>query len=225
MHRQELFDVQDLPRLHDLIREHALGTLILQVEGQLYVDHLPFVLETSPTTSRLGRISTHAARDNEFWATLPEGVDCRVVFHGPNSYISPSWYASRRLHGRVQPSWYYCIVHAYGKLRLQRDARALDTNIRTMTDYFENHRADAWRVDEAPPEFIDSLVQHIVGLDIEITDLVGKWQVGQQRNHADRQGILGALLRAETTGEQKLADKIVEATTLRRMRSAGGHSI
>jgi transcriptional regulator len=101
----KLFDVQDLSRIHGLIREHALGTLILQVEGQIYVDHLPFVLET-PSSNRLGLLRTHAARDNPFWAALPDGVDCTVVFTGPNAYISPSWYPSRRAHGRVQPSWY-----------------------------------------------------------------------------------------------------------------------
>lgn len=216
MHSQKLFDVQDLSRIHGLIREHALGTLILQAEGHIYVDHLPFVLETS--SNGLGLLRTHAAKDNRFWATLPDAVDCTVVFTGPNAYISPSWYPSRRQHGRVQPSWYYSVVHAYGKLRLVRDPQALSASIRTMTDYFENDRSDAWRVDEAPQHFIDVLIDHIVGLDIEITDLVGKWQVGQQRNQADRQGIVTALLRTEKTSEQKLVDQILAAAIVRWSR-------
>ncbi|RYH71069.1 MAG: FMN-binding negative transcriptional regulator [Alcaligenaceae bacterium] len=213
MHRQKLFDVQDLSRMHGLIRDHALGTLIVQAQGRINVDHLPFVLETR--SDGLGLLRTHAAKDNRFWATIPEAVDCTVVFTGPNAYISPSWYPSRRQHGRVQPSWYYSAVHAYGKLRLVHDPEALSASIRAMTDYFENDRCDAWRIDEAPRHFIEALVNHIVGLDIEITDLIGKWQVGQQRNQADRHGIVTALLCEEKTSEGKLVDHILAAATRR----------
>lgn len=213
MHRQHLFDVQDLSRLHGLIREHALGTLIIQTQTGPYVDHLPFVLETSGDGA--GVLKTHAARDNRFWATVPDDFDCTVVFTGPNAYISPSWYPSRKQHGRVQPSWYYSVVHARGKIRLVHDVEALSSSIRSMTDYFESGRPEAWRVDEAPRHFIDTLVKHIVGVDIEIIELVGKWQVGQQRNQADRQGIVTSLRRVERTVEARLADTMLASVIVR----------
>lgn len=213
MHRQPLFEVQDLPRLHGLIREHALGALIIQTDAGPSIDHLPFVLETD--ASGPGLLKTHAARDNPFWSRVPDGFDCMVVFTGPNAYISPSWYPSRRQHGRVQPSWYYSVVHAYGKLRFVRDAQALADSIRSMTDYFEDDRPDAWRVDEAPQKFIDSLVDHIVGIDVQITGLVGKWQVGQQRNQADQNGIIDALRRIEPSAERKLADTMAASARQR----------
>lgn len=209
MHRQHLFDVRDLGKIHGLIRDHALGTLILPAHGHLHVDHLPFVLDTSAEGP--GRLHSHAARDNELWSTIPDGtaVDCLVVFSGPDAYISPSWYPSRHAHGRVQPSWYYSVVHAYGRMRLHRDRQSLADGIRTMTDYFEGDRPDAWRVDEAPSNFIDALVDHIVGVEIEVVNYVGKWQVGQQRSQADRAGIVAALRREDQSAGQALADQIV----------------
>ena len=215
MHRQHLFDVRDLAKIHGLIRANALGTLILPAHGHLHVDHLPFVLDTAADGP--GRLHTHAARDNELWATIPDGatVDCMVVFSGPDAYISPSWYPSRHAHGRVQPSWYYSVVHAYGRMRLHRDPQALAAGIRTMTDYFEGDRPDAWRVDEAPAHFIDALVPHIVGVEIEVLDYVGKWQVGQQRSQADRAGIVAALRRDERSTGQVLADQILASAIQR----------
>jgi transcriptional regulator len=214
MHRQHLFDVQDLPTLHGLIRDNALGTLILPVEGHLQVDHLPFVLETSPM-SRFGTLHTHAAQDNRMWAHVRDDCDCMVVFGGPNAYISPSWYPSRAKHGRVQPSWYYSVVHAYGRMKLVHDRDGLARGIRAMTDHFEGDRPNAWRVDEAPSNFIDALVPHIVGINIEIIDLVGKSQVGQQRNSADRAGIVSALRQPAQPAEHKLADMIAAAAPKR----------
>ncbi len=215
MHRQPLFDVRELGKIHQLIRDHALGTLILPAHGHLHVDHLPFVLDTSKDGP--GRLHTHAARDNRLWATIPEDtpVDCLVVFSGPDAYISPSWYPSRHAHGRVQPSWYYSVVHAYGRMRLVREPQALAQGIRTMTDYFEGDRPDAWRVDEAPQHFIDALVPHIVGLEIEVLDFQGKWQVGQQRSHADRAGIVAALRRETRPDQHVLADQIMAAVIQR----------
>lgn len=207
MHRQPLFDVQDRSLLHGLIREYPLGTLIIQTDRGPSVDHLPFVLDTS--TSPLGLLKTHAARDNEFWSIVPDGLECTVVFSGPSAYISPSWYPSRAKHGRVQPSWYYSVVHARGRARLVRDADVIGADVRRMTDYFEADRENAWRVDEAPQDFIGALLEHIVGIDIEITQLVGKWQVGQQRNPADRQGIADALRKVDMSAERKLADTML----------------
>lgn len=207
MHSQPLFEVRDPARLHELIRAHALGTLIIQTVAGPYVDHLPFALQ--PDGGRLGRLETHAARDNPFWSQLPDGVDCTVVFSGPNAYISPSWYPSRQLHGRVQPSWYYSVVHARGRLRQVRDAGALHAGVRRMTEYFERGRPEAWRVDEAPAHFTEALLAHIVGIEIEIDELVGKWQVGQQRNQADREGIAAALARADTPTEHQLAQTML----------------
>lgn len=213
MHSQPLFEVNDLARLHGLIREHALGALIIQTQQGPYVDHLPFVLDTRGDGP--GVLRTHAARDNDFWQLVPDGLSCTVVFTGPNAYISPSWYPSRHQHGRVQPSWYYSVVHARGTLKLVHDGPSLGAGIRDMTDYFEGAREDAWHVDDAPGHFIDALVPHIVGIDIQITDLIGKWQVGQQRNQADRQGIVAALRRAEVTAEARLADTML-ASVIRR---------
>lgn len=213
MHRQPLFDVQDLNKLHGLIRDHALGTLIIQTQTGPYVDHLPFQLDTSGDGA--GVLRTHVARDNPFWSVVPDGLLCTVVFSGPNAYISPSWYPSRTKHGRVQPSWYYSVVHATGGIRLVHDAESLARSIRSMTDYFEGDRPQAWRVDEAPGHFIDALVPHIIGVDIEISELVGKWQVGQQRNQADRMGIVEALRRTQQTAEARLADTMLAAVTPR----------
>jgi transcriptional regulator len=211
MHRQHLFDVRNLGKIHGLIRDHALGTLILPAHGHLHVDHLPFVLDTSG--EGLGRLHTHAARDNKLWSTIGDTttVDCMVVFSGPDAYISPSWYPSRHAHGKVQPSWYYSVVHAYGRMCVHRDRQSLARGIRTMTDYFERDRPDAWSVDEAPAHFIDALVEHIVGVEIEVTDFEGKWQVGQQRSHADRAGIVAALRSEAASAGQQLADQILAA--------------
>jgi transcriptional regulator len=166
--------------LHELIARHPLGALVTQGEDGPDADHLPFLL-------REGRLLAHVARANPVWQK--EGQQVLVIFRGPQGYISPSLYDEKAASGRVVPTWNYSVVHAHGILRRIDDrARTLDL-LRALTATQEQARQVPWAVDDAPAEFIDRLLNGIVGIEIDITRLVGKCKMSQDHDAADRARI------------------------------------
>ena len=193
--------------LHALLRAHPLGLLITRSPGaadgtqqpadELQANSLPFLLEvdasgTGPSEGR-AILRGHVARANPLWQLARCDVDSLVVFQGPQAYVSPSFYASKPLHGKVVPTWNYISVQARGRLRVIDDAAWVHALVTRLTDRHEAARAVPWAVDDAPGDFIGSLVGAIVGIEIELTALVGKWKVSQNRSDADRAGVVRGL--------------------------------
>jgi transcriptional regulator len=175
---EERLDVQ-----HALIRAHPLGLLISAGDEELLASPLPFHLVTD--VSPFGTLQGHLARGNPHWKSL-DGRDALVVFQGVESYISPSWYESKREHGKVVPTWNYAMVQARGRVRVIDDAEWLRVQIGRLTNDHEGERAHPWHVTDAPDAFIDAQVKGIVGLEIVIRHIEGKWKVSQNRPPADR---------------------------------------
>ncbi len=178
-------------RLVALIRSAPFGTLVTVTAEGIEASHVPFVHKPDPAP--WGTIEAHLARNNTQWETLDASVEALVIFQGPDAYITPSWYASKRETGRAVPTWNYVVVHAYGPLRVIQDPGWLRRHVEELTDQQERGRPHPWRVTDAPAEYLENMLKAIVGVQIPISKVVGKWKLGQNRSLADRQGMLAGL--------------------------------
>jgi transcriptional regulator len=185
LHRNE-----NLPELHALIKERVFGLLISKGAEGLIADSLPFVLDTA--ASKLGVLKVHLARANPQWRDLQEQPDALVVFQGHDHYITPSWYATKQETGKVVPTWNYTMVQAKGRAKVMDEAW-LGQQIVELTQALEQRREQPWAVGDAPADFIAMQRRAIVGLEIEILDIRGKWKTSQNRNAADRAGVVSGL--------------------------------
>jgi transcriptional regulator len=190
MYEPPLHRVEDLAQLHALIKERVFGLLISNgVEG-LVANSVPFVLDA--TASRLGTLKVHVARGNRQWRDLQAQPDALVVFQGHDHYISPSWYETKRETGKVVPTWNYTMVQARGRAKVMDDAW-LAQQVEELTHALESRREQPWAVGDAPADFIAIQRGVIVGIEIEIADIRGKWKTSQNRNAADRAGVASGL--------------------------------
>jgi transcriptional regulator len=187
--------------LHDLIRRHPLGTLVAQTADGLEASHVPF--EIDPQPEPFGTLRCHLARANPLWQQITADSPVLVVFQGEQGYVSPSWYAAKQEHGKVVPTWDYAVVHAHGVATITHDAAWLRRMVTDLTDRHERGRTDPWQVSDAPEEYVDKLLGAIVGVEIPLTKLIGKWKMSQNRSVADRQGVIAGL---EREGNEAHAD-------------------
>jgi transcriptional regulator len=179
--------------LHRLIAEYPLGALVLAGPNGLDANHLPFELERDAGPH--GHLHAHVARSNPLWQEAKDGDEALVIFRGPGAYISPNWYPSKPETHRHVPTWNYQVVHAHGKIRIRDDERFVRGLVARLTRVHEARigAERPWKMGDAPPEYIDTMLAAIVGIEIEITRLVGKWKLGQNREGRDRLGAVEAL--------------------------------
>ena len=194
---------RDIPTLHALINAHPLGTWVTQGDGELIANHVPFLID--PTRGPNGTLLCHVARANPLWQSFSTSVDSVVIFQGPQAYISPSWYASKRIHGKVVPTWDYAVVHAHGMPRAIEDRDWLLTFVSRLTDTQESTEAQRWKVTDAPHDYIDRLLQRIVGIEIPVSKLIGKWKVNQNSPEADKLGTVNGLMAREDAEAAQVA--------------------
>ena len=180
--REDRIDV-----LHDLIRAHPFATLVAFGQEGLIGNHLPFVLHDELTDN--GTLRGHVARANPLWKNFDPTIDVLAVFQGADSYITPSWYPSKKEHGKVVPTWNYAVVHAYGPLSIIEDAEWLRAHLGELTFQQENKRPVPWAVNDAPDDYIARQLKGIVGIEMPISRIEGKWKVSQNRKDPDRMGV------------------------------------
>ena len=179
--------------LHALIRSHPLGLLVTQNgDGSIAANDIPFVLDASDDGSP-GVLRAHVARANPLWRTARGDVESLVVFQGPQGYVSPAWYPDKAEHGKVVPTWNYVVVQARGALRAIDDRGWLRAFVTRLTDRHEGPRPAPWAVTDAPADYVDTMLGAIVGIEMPVTSLVGKWKVSQNRPPADREGVAQGL--------------------------------
>jgi transcriptional regulator len=204
MYVPKLFEERDLEVLHALIRAHSLGTWVTEAEGALAVNHIPFLLDA--TRGEYGTLVAHVARANDIWQSFARHLASVVIFQGPQTYITPSWYATKRATGKAVPTWNYAVVHAHGIPRAIEDRDWLLNHVTALSNFHEAGRAVPWSVADAPPDFIESLLANIVGIEIPINTLVGKWKTSQNRSLPDKHGIIAGLHeRADDNAKQMAA--------------------
>ncbi len=198
--------------LHALLREHPLGLLVTQdAAGELAANTVPFVLDADPAGGP-GILRAHVARANPLWREARGDRDSLVVFQGPQAYISPGFYPSKAEHGKVVPTWNYVMAQARGRLRAVDDAPWLRAFVTRLTERHEATRAQPWAVTDAPDAFVDTMLRAIVGIEIELVSLVGKWKVSQNRSAADRDGVARGLRAAGAVQPELLAGTASSAT-------------
>jgi transcriptional regulator len=207
------FEETDVGVLHQFIRAHPFGALVTTTTGGLDANHIPFVLESEPAP--YGTLRGHIARANPLWRECAAATPALVLFQGENAFVSPSWYPSKQETGKVVPTWNYVVVHAHGPLRFIDDAAWVRAHVETLTNQHEHERAAPWRVTDAPPDFIERLVQGLVGLEIPIARLVGKWKVSQNRSDRDREGVADGLTAEGTASAATMADLVRRAAERR----------
>jgi transcriptional regulator len=202
----------DISVLHALIRSQPLGTWVTLGDGELLANHIPFLLDT--TRGEHGTLIGHVARANPAWRTFSNTVNSVVAFQGPQTYITPSWYPSKHAHGKAVPTWNYAVVHAYGMPRAIEDRDWLLQHVNQLTDVHEADQALPWKVSDAPQDFTDKMLQAIVGIEIEIAKLVGKWKVSQNRSLPDRLGVVAGLSAREDAQSREMASLVSQHVSI-----------
>jgi|SRR5580658_3254950 transcriptional regulator len=193
--REDRIEVQ-----HQLIRAHPLGLLITAGPAGLIANPLPFLID--PSGSEKGSLRVHLARANPQWRELEAVEECLVVFQGPQDYVTPSWYATKRETGKVVPTWNYATVHAWGRPRVMNNDDAwLRRQLEDLTRSREGRRAAPWQVDDAPAEFVAAQMRAIVGVEIPIRRIEGKWKMSQNRPLADRAGVIAGFREQGESGD------------------------
>jgi transcriptional regulator len=200
------FEEKRLEVLHQLVQTHAMGTLVTLDAGRLNANHIPFELSTDGTP--FGTLRAHVARANPVWQSFSSEVEALAIFQGPQAYITPSWYATKQEDGKVVPTYDYMVVHAYGPIKVIEDAEWLRGLVTRLTDRYEAGRAKPWKVTDAPADYIDKRLSAIVGIEIPLTQLIGKWKLSQNQPEANRKGVEAGLRESGDATAITLADAV-----------------
>jgi len=191
MYRPPAFREDRPELLHAAIRAHPLATLVTHGASGLAANLVPFTLVPGEDGPDLLR--AHLARANPQLADLRAGGEALVIFQGPQAYVTPSWYPSKREHGKVVPTWNYILVQAHGRPRVIDDADWLRTQIDALTKLQEAGRADPWAVTDAPPDYVAAQLKGIAGVEIAVERIEGKWKASQNQPAANREGVVAGL--------------------------------
>lgn len=191
MYTPKLNREEDLPTLHQFIRENPLCTLVTLMGTDLVASHLPVVLHERELG--FGVMRGHLARANSQWKNFSPEVQALAIFTGPQHFISASWYPGKKIHGEEVPTWNYTAVHAYGNLRVIEDPDWLLEHLKSLVDQSEVIAEVPWKVTDAPPRFISVEMRNIIGIELDITRVEGKWKVSQNRNDEDAAGVVAGL--------------------------------
>jgi transcriptional regulator len=207
MYQPSHFVERDPEALAALMRGSPLATLIRQGSGELSADMLPLEVD------RVGenwRLIGHVARANPLWKAA-DGQSVLVVFQGPQAYVTPNWYPSKAQHGKAVPTWNYAMVQAHGRLRAIEDPAWLEAFVTRLTRRHESGRATPWHVADAPADFLASMLRAIVGIEIEVTRIEGKFKLSQNRPAEDRQAVVEGLRADAADGLQRDALRTAQA--------------
>ena len=199
------FEETRIEVLHALMHEHPFATLVAHGADGLTANHLP--LHLAAETGPFGALQGHIARANPLWQKFAD-EEVLVIFHGPQAYVTPSWYETKREHGKAVPTWNYAVVHAHGRLRAIDDPGWLRRQLETLVTHHENAFAEPWQIGDAPPEYIDIMLAAIVGIEIIITDLKGKWKISQNQPVANRNGVVAGLREQGTADALQIAELV-----------------
>jgi transcriptional regulator len=189
--------------MHALMRAHPLCALVTQCDSGLVANHVP--MQTLDEPAPLGSIRGHIARANPLWRDYRAETQALAIFQGPQIYISPSFYPSKAKTGEVVPTWNYAVVHASGTLRFIHNVGWLRDFVAGLTATHEAPRSLPWKIDDAPPPYIDKMLSLIVGFEFSIATLSGKWKVSQNRSQADQAGVIRNLQIAADADSHEMA--------------------
>jgi transcriptional regulator len=177
--------------MHDLIRAYPLSTVVTGTSSGLNANHIP--LHLSESSEPYGVLRGHVARANPLLDDIRNEAEALAIFHGPNAYITPSWYATKKETGKVVPTWNYSAVHAYGVFRIIEEASWVRDQLNSLTTENESDFPEPWSISDAPPDYIDQIMKAIVGVEMVITKLLGKWKVSQNQPSQNQASVIAGL--------------------------------
>ncbi|MDO8178374.1 MAG: FMN-binding negative transcriptional regulator [Undibacterium sp.] len=199
--------------LHQLIQAHPLGTLVTLEQDGMNANHLPFEIAAPSADAPFGILRAHIARSNPLWKNLDTSTEALIVFQGPQAYITPSWYEEKKHSGKVVPTFNYAVVHAHGNLRVVDDAQWLLCLLHRLTGQHESKRASPWHVSDAPEDYLKKMLAAIIGIEISLTRLNGKWKVSQNRPQQDRLNIAAGLREGADQNAMAMAALVMPTDT------------
>jgi len=203
MYLPKHFTDTDVASMHALMHERPFATLVTMAADGLNANHLPFLLQREPDP--YGCLQGHVPRANPLTSSLVDEVEALVIFHGPEGYISPSWYPVKQETGKAVPTWNYRVVHAYGRLEVIDDAAWVRRQVEALTDQNEARFEMPWKVSDAPRDYTDKMIGALLGLEIVITRLLGKTKANQNHPERNRAGLVAGLRALADPGASELA--------------------
>lgn len=206
MYLPKHFEVADTAVLRDFIRAYPLATIVVSDASGMEADHIPLLVTGSDASG--WKLAGHVARTNPLWKKAEAGIDCLAIFHGPQHYISPNWYATKAETGKVVPTWNYEVVHVQGRLRAMDDAAWLRALLEQLTQTHEAGQPRPWQMDDAPEEYLGRMLEAVVGLEIEMLEMAGKAKVSQNQPLANQVSLLAALRQAGHHDALQMAEAI-----------------
>jgi transcriptional regulator len=198
------FEETDVAVLHGFIRTQPLGALVTSTPHGLDANHIPFLVDPDPAP--YGTLHGHVARANPVWRE--SSADALVIFQGTDRFISPSWYATKQDTQKVVPTWNYVVVHAHGTARFIDDTRWLRAHLEELTTEHEGKRSAPWHMTDAPADYIETMLKALIGVEIPVARLSGKWKISQNRSERDRRGVVEGLTRESTPGADAMAELV-----------------
>lgn len=198
------FDESRPEVLHDLIVKNPLGILVTHGKSGLDANHIPFELNAAEGPQ--GVLHCHVARNNPVWQDIADGDEVLVVFRAAHAYISPQWYPSKQEFHKQVPTWNYSVVHAHGRVRIRDDERYVRGIVARLTRTHEASQPVPWKMSDGPKEYIDMLLKAIVGMEIQITRMVGKTKLSQNKEVRDISGAGQAL---KALGKHEIGDAML----------------
>jgi transcriptional regulator len=204
-HRQDRLEAQ-----HGLIRAYPLGTLVTVGPDSILANPVPFLLDVA--ASPKGVLKAHVARANPLWRAHDPAREALVIFQGPQCYVSPSFYASKAETGKVVPTWNYVTVQVHGRLKVIEERAWLLDQIRALTALQEAGQPVPWTIDDAPTDFISAMLAAIVGIEIDIDRIEGKWKLSQNRSPGDQRSLVEALRRSSQESARAIAALIADGS-------------
>jgi transcriptional regulator len=197
------FEESKIEILHDLIIANPLAILVTMSSNGINANHIP--LHLIKDKGRYGSLQGHVARANSVWSDIDKDVETLIIFQGPNSYISPSWYPTKQENGKVVPTWNYVTVHAYGKLRVVDDPVWVKSQLELLTNQQEASYDKPWTISDAPVEFTNKMISAVVGIEISISRIIGKWKVSQNQPEVNQTGVVEGLKSLKKPEAMKVA--------------------
>lgn len=191
--------------LSSLIEQFPLATIVRNSADGLTADHIPLLYEAA--TDSAGKLIGHVAKANPLWQ-LPSHQELLVVFQGPSTYISPNWYVTKHETGKVVPTWNYAVVHAHCSLTVLHDPQQVLKIVTALTDHHEASQAHPWHVADAPREYIEKILENIVGIELKINRVQGKWKVSQNQSMPNQQSVVQGLLVEGTDAQTQMASLV-----------------
>ncbi len=207
MYNPSHFEETRLDVMHALVRSHPLATLVVMSQDGLLANHIPLYLRPEGS---LGTLVGHIARANPVWTQMDPGVEALAVFQGPQHYISPGWYATKKEHGKVVPTWNYAVVHGKGAMRFHHEADWIRQLLLDLTAQQESAMPSPWSVGDAPRDYTDSMLRALVGIEIPLKSLQGKWKVSQNQPAVNQRSLVAALEAAQRDEDAQAMARLVK---------------